>query len=179
MRVSNLVLLSALVSPLTSSAFGANKQRDAGFVRAPTGGSKVVTLDQVPAAILHAAEIAFKSHNANYSLTGASMDFDEIEAVYEIQANGANGLKLEVDVSASGEIQELEIELAREDVPANVLEALNLYFPNFEASTDSPSVEKSVRPSANGLLEVWYEFGGMKFDVEVRSDAKSLLIDPA
>ena len=107
------------------------------------------------------------------------MDFDEIEAVYEIQASGVNGMKLEADVSASGEIQEHEIELAREDVPANVLEALNLYFPTFEASPDSPSVEKSLRPSANGLLEVWYEFGGMKFDVEVRSDAKSLLIDPA
>lgn len=36
-----------------------------------------------------------------------------------------------------------------------------------------------VPTSKNGLLEVWYEFSGTNYDVEIRSDAKIIVIEPA
>ena len=39
-----------------------------------------------------------------------------------------------------------------------------------------PRIEKSIRPSANGLSEIWYEFSGVTFDVEVRSDGRAHIV---
>jgi hypothetical protein len=36
-----------------------------------------------------------------------------------------------------------------------------------------------VERSDGGLPEIWYEFSGVEFDVEVRSDGAAALVEPA
>jgi hypothetical protein len=76
-------------------------------------------------------------------------------------------------------LEELEIEISQDKVLENVHEAVRRFALGFEASGESPTIEKSIRPSAGGLPEIWYEFSGVTFDVEVRSDARAVLIEPA
>ena len=152
---------------------------DLGVVEAPTAGSTPVDLADVPRLVLHAARVAFKEYDDRAELTGAQVDADEIEAVYEVKGRASDGTLLEADIGADAVLQELEIEISPHKVPENVSEALHTFAPDFKASDESPAIEKSIRPSAGGLPEIWYEFSGVTFDVEVRSDARAVLIEPA
>jgi len=128
---------------------------------------------------LHAARVAFKEYDGQAVLTGAQTDADEIEAVYEVKGRASDGTLLEADIGADAVLLELEIEISRHKVPENVLEAVSRFAAGFEASDESSAIEKSIRPSAGGLSEILYEFSGVTFDVEVRSDARAVLIEPA
>ena len=59
------------------------------------------------------------------------------------------------------------------------MDALAKHAVDFAPSDEIPLYEKSLRPSHNGLLEVWYEFSGKSIDVEIRSDGKAVLIEPS
>jgi hypothetical protein len=72
----------------------------------------------------------------------------------------------------------LEIEIGAGEVPGGVMQALKMFAPQFVPAQDG-LIEKSVRPSDVGLPIIWYEFSGSNFDVEVRSDGKAVLIEPA
>jgi hypothetical protein len=91
----------------------------------------------------------------------------------------ANGTLLEADIGADGVLDELEVQSSAAEVPQNVSDAILEFAPAFEAADESPAIEKSIRPSAGGLPEIWYEFSGTTFDVEVRSDARAILVEPA
>ncbi len=168
---------------LSASAFAANppaeKRPGFGFVEGAAAGSRQLALADVPAIVRHAAEVALAGYGSSYTVMNVSLDLDEVEAIYEIRTRGANGRTVEVDVDATGKIEELEIEIRADELPVNVMEALARQVPAFEVSKESPTYEKSLRPSRNGLLEVWYEFSGTNFDVEIRSDAKVIVIEPA
>ncbi|MGH8606928.1 MAG: hypothetical protein ACREX9_05785 [Gammaproteobacteria bacterium] len=176
--LSSLALTASLPFA-TADAVESVEPNDLGVVEAPDAGSTPVDLADVPALVLHAARVAFKEYDDQAELTGAQVDTDEIKAVYEVKGRASDGTLLEADIQADAVLQELEIEISREKVPENVREAVRRFAGNFEASDEPPAIEKSIRPSAGGLPEIWYEFSGVTFDVEVRSDARAVLIEPA
>ncbi|SMF79935.1 PepSY domain-containing protein [Pseudobacteriovorax antillogorgiicola] len=173
----------AVLSMISSIALADNTQTDSssnlGFVEAPAAGSMAMTLEAVPGPILHAAQVALQNYVGKNELVSVELDRDEIEAVYEISALTADGRRLEADISASGKVLEIEEEIASNAVPFKIRTAIQTYLPNFLPAKETPAVEKSIRPASNGLLEVWYEYAGELFDVEVRSDGLALLIEPA
>ncbi len=173
-------LVGLLCLSTVSSAKAASEMKTPGIVEAPVQGSTMsLTLEQLPTLVRHAAELAFRGYSEGYTITRAQVDMDDIEAVYEVQAKSSDGRFLEADVSSDGKIMELEVEITREEVPAEVAKALSTFAPGFALSTEGPAYEKSFRPSANGLLEIWYEFSGTNFDVEINSNGTSVLIEPA
>lgn len=163
----------------TAHAVEIVKPDDLGVVEAPNAGSTPVVLAAVPPLVLHAARVAFKEYVGQAELTGAQIDAAEIKSVYEIKGRASDGTLLEADIQADAVLEELEIEISREKVSEHVRAAVQQFAPNLEASGESPAIEKSIRLSAGGLPEIWYEFSGVTFDVEVRSDARAVLIEPA
>ena len=92
----------------------------------------------------------------------------------------SGGRLLEADVRADGFVIELEIEIGESQIPAAVMQALERFAPTFSPAACRPRVEKSVHiQSEIGLPEIWYEFSGNMFDVEIRSDGRAVLIEPA
>jgi hypothetical protein len=151
---------------------------DLGVVEAPTAGAVTISLGDIPIPILHTAEVAFKKYMGGGSVTSAQVDKDDVLAVYEIVGT-AGGRRVEADIRADGVLVELEIQIGQGQVPEAVTQALATYAPGFEPAAEQPRIEKSVRPSDGGLPEIWYEFSGTSFDVEIRSDGKAVLIEPA
>ena len=178
LALSSLALTASLPFA-TAHAVESVKPDDLGVVEAPNAGYTPIDLVAVPPLVLHAARVAFKEYVGQAELTGAQIDAAEIKSVYEIKGRASDGTLLEADIQADAVLEELEIEISRDKVPENVHEAVRRFAPDFEASDESPAIEKSIRPSTGGLPEIWYEFSGVTFDVEVRSDARAVLIEPA
>ncbi len=86
---------------------------------------------------------------------------------------------VEADIRPDGVVEELEIEIGENAVPEAVAQALKKFAPSFAPSAEAPRIEKSIRPSDIGLPEIWHEFSGTNFDVEIRSDGKAVWIEPA
>ncbi len=177
--LSSLALTASLPFATAHAGLASVDPNDLGVVEAPTAGSTPVDLADVPPLVLHAARVAFKEYDGQAELTAAQVDADDIQAVYEVKGRATDGTLLEADIQADAVLLELEIEISRHKVPENVREAVLEFAPDFEASDESPAIEKSIRPSPGGLSEIWYEFSGVTFDVEVRSDGGAVLIEPA
>jgi hypothetical protein len=150
--------------------------QDLGIVQAPTAGSLAVA---PPPDILHSAEVAFKQYDAGAKVVSAVLDKDDVLAIWEVKGTTSEGRSLEADVRPDGTIEELEIEIGPGQVPEAVQAALAKFAAGFTPTEERPRIEKSVRPSAIGLSEIWYEFSGTAFDVEIRSDGRAVLIEPA
>ena len=174
-----LVIVGALCTQGAVQAQQGVLPRDLGIVQAPTAGSVAIPLASLPLAIRHSAEVAFKKFDVGAILTGAQLDRDDVLAIYEVRGETSDGRLLEADIRPDGVVEELEIEVARGAVPTEVLQALERFAPNFTPASEKPRIEKSVRPSAVGLSEIWYQFSGTEFDVEIRSDGRAVLIEPA
>ena len=158
-------------------AKGSLQSDQLGFVQAPGAGSQTLAIAEVPSLVRHAAEVALRSYETEVNFLGATLDFDEIEAVYEVTARTQDGRQIEIDISPQAQVLEIEQEISRTEVPLPVLETLRTMVPNYQAADESPLIEKSIRPASNGLLEVWYEFAGINYDVEIRSDARAVLLE--
>lgn len=176
MRLINKCATAVALITISNAALAQVVQPgDLGIVEAPVAGSKDVPLVLVPRAVLHTARVAFKAYAGGGEVTSAQLDGDEVLAVWEI-AGTADGRAVEADVRPDGTLAELEVEITGEEVPAAITSALAVWFPGFNAAG---LVEKSIRPSEAGLPEIWYEFSGVEFDVEVRSDGGAALVEPA
>jgi hypothetical protein len=175
---SVLMIAGSLVTLDSAVAQTSVNPQDLGIVEAPAAGSITVPLGQVPLPIRHSAQVAFKVFDSNASLTGAQLDKDDVLAVWEVRGVTSDGRQLEADIKPDGTIEELEIEIRQGAVPNEVMQALKTFAPQFVPAADR-LIEKSVRPSDVGLSEIWYEFSGANFDVEVRSDGRAALIEPA
>jgi len=170
-------VLAAGVSMAAANAIAQQVQpQDIGIVQAPTAGSVQIA---APPDILHSAEVAMKKYDGGATVESAQLDKDDVLAIWEVQGTTASGRIIEVDVRPDGTIEEVELEIGQGQVPPEVSEALSRFAPQFTPSDDRPRIEKSIRPSANGLSEIWYEFSGTTFDVEIRSDGKAAFIEPA
>ena len=177
--VATLALVGSMLTNGVVLAQQVVNPRDLGIVAAPTAGSTPLPLGLVPLEIIHAAEVAFKRFEGGATLTSAQLDKDDVLAIYEIRGATRSGTLLEADIRPDGTVEELEIEIQASAVPAVVREALEQFAPSFTPDTGRPLIEMSVRPSDAGLSEIWYEYSGTQFDVEIRSDGKALLIEPA
>lgn len=183
MRTTTRILMTLCVTTIAFLVEGAAiaqqvQPGDLGIVEAPTAGSVALPLGQVPEVIKHTAEVAFKKYMGGGMLTAAQVDKDDVLAIYEIKGT-YGGRLLEADIRPDGVLVELEIQVGQNQVPDVVQKALAQYAPGFTPSNEQPRIEKSIRPSDGGLSEIWYEFSGVDFDVEIRSDGKALLIEPA
>lgn len=161
------------------AAAPAVEPKDLGIATVPGAGSQKLALSDVPAALLHSAKVALKAYDGQGQVTGVQLDSDDVVAVYEFQGKAADGSLLEADILSDGSVEELEITISKDAVPAAIWEALHTFAPEFEFADEAQLIEKSVRPSALGLSTIWYEFSGRDFDVEIRSDAKGIFIEPA
>lgn len=124
-----------------------------------------ITLDDVPPIALVAAQRAV----IGVEFTEAGVDVDEFgEGVYEISGEG-----FEVDVTPLGKVVEIEEEISKDEVPSDVLHALERRVPGLNITL----IEKALRIS----LEVWYEFEGQDdegnvIDVEISEDGGQVVI---
>ena len=178
MRVANHCTAVALVVASASvNAQEAIEPDDLGVVEAPVAGSTEVPLALVPRPVLHTARVAFKTFDTDAELTTAQLDVDDILAIWEV-AGEVGGRALEADIKPDGTLEELEIQVDMEEVPQVVLDVQRRWFPTFQPEGEG-LIEKSIRPSDGGLPQIWYEFSGVEFDVEVRSDGAAALVEPA
>jgi hypothetical protein len=169
--------LAAAFSLVAASGLAQSVQpQDIGVVQAPSAGNRAVN---APADILHSAEVAMKKYDDGATVISSHLDKDDVMGIWEVQGRTAAGRLIEVDVRPGGTIEEVELEIGAGQVPPEVQAALARFAPGFIPSPERPRIEKSVRPSAIGLPEVWYEFSGTTFDVEIRSDGRAVFIEPA
>ena len=165
----------------TAFAQSSVNPQDLGVVEAPTAGSDPIGLAQLQNRfphILHSAEVALKKYFGGAVISSAQLDRDDVLAIFEVSGQ-VGGRLVEADIRPDGTVEELEVEIGQNAVPTEVMQALKMFAPNFSPSNAAPRIEKSIRPSAIGLDEIWYEFSGNTFDVEIRSDGKAVLIEPA
>ena len=177
MKMMTSLLFTTVFSLPTASALAQQVQpQDIGVVEAPTAGNARVS---APPDILHSAEVAMKKYDGGGTVISSHLDKDDVIAIWEVQGSSAGGRMIEVDVRPDGTIEEVELEVGAGQVPPHVQAALAQFAPGFTPAPGAPRIEKSIRPSAIGLPEIWYEFSGTTFDVEIRSDGKAVFIEPA
>lgn len=144
------------------------------------GIEEEISMDQVPNWVRSAANEA-----AEYYFPGAtfeSVQFDvggELSA-FEFAGTSAEGATIEIDILPDGSLQEVEEIIDESGVPAEALTTLQTYVADFTVA----DYERSIRPQSNGIVQVWYEFGGTnaageEFDVEVNEAGTLLLIELA
>ena len=146
-----LILSSALAVAATSAAFAEDMK-----------------MEDVPANVRAVALEAA----GGLPLQSVAFDLDGGTATYEFKTKTERGTQLEIDVDATGEIEEIEEEITLQDVPGVVTDLLAVHFPNIQPTF----IERSTRAS----MAVWYEFeatkDGREYDIEVRADGRVILI---
>jgi hypothetical protein len=146
----------------------------AGGGNAAQAQSAKLETNQVPPHILAAARAAAGLDQ----VTEAGVEVEGGRLVFEIKGRTREGRVREVDVLASGEIEEMEDEIAQSDVPQPVMQALQRWMPNFRLT----KMERSERPVPGGnvVTFVVFEFegqhGGVEVDVEVAADGSRVMI---
>lgn len=136
--------------------------------------SAKLDMNQVPPHVLAAARAA----GALSNVTEVGVEVEGSRVIFEIKGPGPGGRVREVDVFASGEIEEIEHEIQQADVPQPVTQALQRWMPNFRPT----KMERSEHPvpGGNGATYSVYEFegqhGGVEVDVEVSADGDRLAI---
>jgi len=146
-----------------------------GFTVQPLAGERTIDVDEVPPEVLHTADQAAGTTD----LRRYQIDFDDIEAVYEITGRTRGGESIEFDVRANGQLEEIEEVIDAKDVPEEVTEILEQTFPGFEITNR----ERSTRPTSIGLLRVFYEFDGTngddELDLEINQRGTVITVEPA
>lgn len=146
-----------------------------GYVVKPLGGEVEVDLGSVPAAVLHAAMVAVP--DADW--TSASIDNDDVDAVYELVGTSAHfGTEIEVDVFADGVVAEIELGID----PSMVTEAAGALFAEQFPGFSTEALELSLRPTRSGVLEVFFEWAGTTedgaaVDVEIDGAGSQYLVE--
>lgn len=133
-------IVTAAAAVITASASGALAQ------------SAKLEMNQVPPHIMVAAHAA----GALTNITEVGIEVENGRLIFEIKGTGPSGHVREVDVFASGEIDEIEDEIQQADVPQPVMQALQRWLPIFKPT----KMERSERPvlGGNGATFLIYEF---------------------
>jgi hypothetical protein len=144
------------------------------FAQKPLAGEPEVKLADVPGWVLHTAAVALPTA----TWTKAQLDKDEIGAVWEILGT-KDGKGVEVDVFPDGSLEEIELIVDADQVPAAPAKLFGDNFKGFKTT----KIEQSIRTTRTGLLETWWEWdgttsGGTAVDVEVDNAGKVYLVEP-
>jgi hypothetical protein len=130
--------------------------------------------NQVPPHIFAAARGA----GGLEQVTDTGIEVEGGRLIFEIRGRTREGRVREVDVFASGEVEEMEDEIQQAEVPQPVMQALQRWMPNFRPT----KMERSERPvpGATGATFAVFEFegqhGGVDVDVEVAADGSRVTI---
>lgn len=127
-----------------------------------------VAFDDVPAAVL---DTAIRTA-PGVTFDRVSIEIEDGVVIYEFEAKDHKGRHIEIDVTETGDLDEIEMEIHREDVPAVVLATLDREAPGFEETY----IELSVR---NGGAVFVYEFegaaAGRPANIEIAESGELLL----
>ena len=130
--------------------------------------------NQVPPHVLAAARAA----GGLEQVTETGIEVEGGRVIFEVKGRTRDGQVREVDVSASGEIEEIEDEIQQGEVPQPVMQALQRWMPGFRPA----KMERSQRPvpGGHGATVAVYEFegkhGDVEVDVEIAADGSRLVI---
>jgi uncharacterized membrane protein YkoI len=127
-------------------------------------------MTQVPPHVAEAA--THYAPGAKFDSAGTDYDTRLMQPEYEIKGKTANGKAVEVDVSATGELHEVETEITAADVPAPVLKILKAYLPNFRPT----KIEMSARPNNTNYYEFEGKVDGREVDIEISAAGNEITI---
>jgi uncharacterized membrane protein YkoI len=91
--------------------------------------------------------------------------------IYEFEADDHNGRHIEIDVSEHGSLEEIEMEIGFDEVPAAVRESLDRSAPGF----DPDYVEFSVRDDSDYVYEFEGDYAGEEINIEITEDGEVLV----
>lgn len=133
------------------------------ILAAPAFAETEVSGSDIPEAV---AETATETA-PGVTFTKVGTETEEGRTVYEFEGKSHDGKHIKVDVFDDGTLQEIEMEIGFEDLPAPVKSSMNARFPGFRATY----VESSVH--SNGVF--LYEIEGVTADgaaitVEIAED---------
>ncbi|MGB3622303.1 MAG: hypothetical protein WBA20_13220 [Ketobacter sp.] len=138
-------------------------------VHATAGEEVRIDLQAVPADIMEKARVLMPE--ATYKSANTEAEADGL--VYEIQGLLADGRKLEVDITESGEVEEFEVEFTHDLVPGAVLNAVKAAYPDLVVTFIEASHSESKKV-------VGYEFvgqqNGKQIDLDVSADGRSIVV---
>lgn len=133
------------------------------ILAAPALAETAVSLNDVPEAV---AETAMETA-PGVTFTKVSTETEEGRTVYEFQGQSHDGKHIEVDVLDDGTLQEVEMEMDFEELPAAVKSSINSGFPGFRATY----VESSVHSNGAFLYEIeGVTADGAAITVEIAED---------
>jgi hypothetical protein len=148
-----------------------------GFTVQPIAGERDISLERdVPPEVRHTAEQAAPDAVFNR----AQIDFDNVEAEYELRGATEAGDQVEIDVFESGRLAEIEERILRSDVPRLPLRLLKR---EFGKDLEVTLYERSTRPTNIGFLRVFYEFDavtadGRELDIEINQRGTVYTVEP-
>ena len=127
-----------------------------------------MSMDEAPAE----ARAAARAAAPGMSFDSVGLDLDGGQATYEFAGKNADGMTVEVDVLADGQVLEIERQIDMSEVPSAVKTLLDRY-----AAGMQPEM---IEESTHANFEIWYEFGGTldgsEIDAEVSADGKRIMI---
>ncbi len=150
----------------------AASEEDSDMTGGMEGDEAVVSLEDAPANIYQVAMAIAAAHD---------MEITDLDL--EVESDGTlnyefGGEGFEIDVTAEGRLDEVELAITMEDLPEEVATTLETFLQDFEPST----IEVSKRPTSQALqTHMVYEFegelGGAEVDIEISADGQSMAIN--
>ena len=135
-----------------------------------SGVEKKIELNEVPDNIMATAKEMMTE--AKY-LSANTETEDDGTTLFEIQGKLPDGRKVEVDIFANGDVEEIEVEFTRDLVPGAVLNAIEKKLPGFQATYIEASHSKSKKVVQYELVG---KVGETPMDLEVSADGRKIII---
>lgn len=129
-----------------------------------------VDLKSVPPTVVAVAMAAVPG--AEWSTAGVDVDIATMTPVYEITGI-LGGKQVEVDVTATGEIDEIERQVEMSAMPQKAQALLKAYLPQFQPTM----VEHSTRKGGRVVYELEGQHAGRTVDVEVSEAGDVIMIN--
>jgi hypothetical protein len=118
-----------------------------------------IRLDEVPENIRRVAEY----YAPGTTFTAAGIEIESGLTIYELSGPLPNGRRIEIDIFANGELDEIEMEADVSDLPQAVLDAVGKIAPE----GDIVFVETSVHGDGRFYYEVEVSLGGETRSFEI------------
>ncbi len=127
-----------------------------------------ISFDDVPEIVMEAA----LATAPGVTFERVSIEVENGVPIYEFEATDHAGNHIEIDVFEDGSIEEIEMEIDIDDVPAVVIAALEETAPGFTATY----VEFSVRDGNVYVYEFEGDYQGRAVDIEIAENGDVLFM---
>ena len=112
------------------------------------------------------------------TVISSHLDKDDVIAIWEVQGSSAGGRMIQVDVRPDGTIEEVELEVGAGEVPPRA-GCPRTICARFYAAHRKHEYRKEYPPQRARASGVWYVFSGTTFDVDIGSDGRAVISEPA